>query len=82
MGVDICGSVEFRDAVLDEFRGWKVWYAVINAGIILDRSCAMFGSLFGVRNPTDFAPVAANRGLPDDVSEEVKADAKGEGYHS
>lgn len=82
MEVDIHGSVEFRDANLDEGRDWKDWYAVINAGIILDRSYAMFGSLFGVRNPTDFVPVAADRGLPDDVSEEVKGDAEGEGNHS
>ena len=82
MGVDIHGSVEFRDAALDEGRDWKVWYAVINAGIILDRSYAMFGSLFGVRNSTDFVSVAAGRGLPDDVSDEVRRDAKGRGKHS
>ena len=82
MGVDIHGSVEFRDAALDEGRDWRYWHAVINAGIVLDRSYAMFGSLFGIRNPTDFVPVAAGRGLPDDVSEEVKGNAEGEGHHS
>jgi hypothetical protein len=31
----------------------------------------MFGSLFGIRNTAGFKPIAFNRGLPKDVSDEV-----------
>lgn len=82
MGVNIFGSVEFRNAALDEGRDWKDWHAVINAGIVLDQSYTMFGSLFGVRNRTSFAPIAACRGLPDDVSGVIRSDAEQEGNHS
>ena len=81
---DIHGWVEFRDACLDEFFSEGRWYAAIDAGNLLDRSYSMFGSLFGVRNTTDFVPVAAGRGLPPHVTDEVqeRAEEAGCGYHS
>ena len=82
MGVLIHGSVEIRNTCLDKDRDGKDWWAVINAGILLDQSYAMYGSLFGIRNTTTFVPAAPSRGLPEDISEEVKGDAVGEGFHS
>ncbi len=83
MGCDIHGWVEFRETARDT-RFDEEWYAVIDAGILLDRNYSMFGSLFGVRNGTDFAPIAAGRGLPPHVSDELKerAEEAGCGYHS
>ena len=64
MGADIHGWVEVGD---DE-----TWYAVINAGQLLDRNYDTFGMLFGVRNRAGFTPVAPDRGLPTDISDEVR----------
>ena len=82
MGADIHGCVEFREAALDRHFDEEDWYSVVDAGIILDRDYSLFGSLFGVRNYTDFAPVAAGRGLPPHVSDEVRGHAECEGHHS
>jgi hypothetical protein len=49
----------------------EAWYAVINAGQLLEQSYHTFGSLFGVRDRSRFSPIAAHRGLPDDASETV-----------
>lgn len=49
-----------------------MWYAVIDAGELLDRNYDAFGMLFGVRNRAGFAPVADHRGLPADVSDSVR----------
>jgi hypothetical protein len=81
MGTDIRGWVEFRDAGLDAGAGEVIWYPVIDAGALLDRGYSAFGSLFGVRNYSNFTPIAAGRGLPDDVSEAVRKDAAWEGNH-
>ena len=69
MGCDIHGRVEILYSFsLDE------WFSVIDAGLLLDRNYDAFGLLFGVRNRNGFPPIAANRGLPEDASEEVKRD--------
>jgi hypothetical protein len=81
MGVNIDGRVEIQNAFFEQPER-NDWHAVIDAGFILDRDYTMFGSMFGVRNSTSFAPVAANRGLPADASEDLEALAIAEGNHS
>ena len=80
MGTDIRGWVDFREAWLDESVGETNWYPVIDAGWLLARDYSAFGALFGVRN-SNFAPVAARRGLPEDVSDFVRQDAAWKGSH-
>jgi hypothetical protein len=83
VGADIRGWVEVRDATLDEDIGEILWSAVIDAGSLLSRNYTMFGALFGVRNHSDFKPVAGGRGLPDPVSPTVKTEAtEWDDYHS
>lgn len=71
MGIDICGWVEIR-LVAEEPA---IWGPVVNVGLLADRSTEMFSWLFGVRKRDDgFAPIAAKRGLPTDVSDTTKAE--------
>lgn len=60
------------------------WYGVIEVESLLDRDYTMFGSLFGLRNWTDFHSAVESRGLPDDLSERAIDDVFefGEEYHS
>jgi len=51
------------------------WYGIVSVGFLLHRNTNAFGCLFGIRNPSNFVPVAAERGLPPDKSEEVEKDA-------
>ena len=76
MGVEIHGWIEFRNAALDDFLEEVNWHGVVDVGYFLPRNTNAFGCLFGVRNPSNFVPVAANRGVPADASEQVKADTK------
>lgn len=78
MGADIHGFVECRatfGAVLGSGRGvGEDWAAAIDLGLLYGgRSYDAFGCLFGVRNYAGFRPLAAHRGLPGDVSEQVRA---------
>ena len=83
MGCDITGWVEFSDTTPSRRHAGRAWWSpVLDAGFLLGRDYDLFGSLFGVRNGTDFAPVAADRGLPTDLSELARRDAECEGYHS
>lgn len=41
-----------------------------------DRNYALFAVLAGVRNRTNVTPIAEPRGLPDDVSDEVRAESE------
>ena len=68
MGCDIHGWVEVK--LLD------TWYPVIDISLFVHRNYDMFGCLFGVRNYCKFKPIAANRGIPDDVSELVKKEIR------
>src|SRR5262249_13873315 len=43
---------------------------------IVDRNYDAFGCLFGVKNYARFVPLVAQRGLPDDLSEGVRAVAE------
>lgn len=75
--------MEFGDTAWGRLREEGAqWWAAINVRLILSRNYALFGSLFGVRNATDFAPVAADRGLPTDLSQKAGRDGAREGYHS
>ncbi|WP_407838308.1 hypothetical protein ACE1OC_21130 [Streptomyces sp. DSM 116496] len=72
MGTDIYGFIECRwDRWLDEDdRSWNK--AADIADLYNGRSYAAFGSLFGVREPTTFPPLADCRGLPEDASQESR----------
>jgi hypothetical protein len=67
MGTDINGWVEGRPDWADED---DPWVAIINVGMILGRSYETFRRLFGVRlyENDPIVPLAANRGLPADMS--------------
>ncbi|CAM5516474.1 hypothetical protein [Streptomyces aurantiogriseus] len=86
MGADVHGFVECRAThrVLDpEDAGG--WAAAIDLDLLYaGRSYDAFGCLFGVRNHAGFRPLAADRGLPDDVSAEARHahDAWGRDAHS
>jgi hypothetical protein len=65
MGTDLTGWVEIQ-------RGYDTqWDGVLRVGPIVGRTYGMFGSLFGMRNEAEFLPIASNRGIPSDASEEV-----------
>ncbi|GAA1235753.1 hypothetical protein GCM10009665_27450 [Kitasatospora nipponensis] len=69
MGVDIHGFVECRvtRGTLDDGTGR--WHAAMDLDLLYGgRSYDAFGCLFGVRNHACFRPLAADRGLPADVS--------------
>ncbi len=73
MGCDIHGFIEVcQDGI---------WQAREDIGDIVSRNYDMFGLLFGVRNYCGFAPIAANRYLPADVSSLVRSACEGD-YHS
>ena len=76
MGVNIRGWIEFRDAALDESLGEVDWHGVVDVGHFLPRNTNVFGCLFGIKNPSHFVPIAANRDVPADASEQVKADTR------
>src|SRR5215813_8323405 len=69
MGCDIYGWVEIK-AYPDEDN----WKRALNIEAVLGRNYAVFGVLFGVRNSTGIAPLAAGRGLPADTNEAIRAD--------
>ena len=48
----------------------------------LGRDYQAFGHLFGVRKAANVAPIAAKRGLPSDVSPQVKEDASSSGLYA
>ncbi|GAB7109400.1 hypothetical protein JCM4814A_77140 [Streptomyces phaeofaciens JCM 4814] len=73
MGTDINGVVECRptSGLLDARH--VRWGAAVDLRFLLDqRDYDAFGCLFGVRNHAGFRPLAAGRGLPDDVSAETR----------
>ncbi len=64
MGCDIYGWVEVNTWPKVEF-----WEPIINCDF-LRRNYNMFAYLFGVRNYMNINPIAKERGLPENVSEE------------
>ena len=71
-------------------RGWieiylpyaKEWSAVSDITLLAKQSYNAYGSLFGVRNYSNFAPIAAERGVPPDASEVFKKETKDLDYHN
>ncbi len=86
MGIDINGWVEaklpfYEQPPLVEGDDWKleedVWKPVLDLFWLYDvRDYDSFGCFFGVRNYAQFRPIAPERGLPVDVSAQVKKDAE------
>jgi hypothetical protein len=79
MGTDIDGWIECRTLVVDN----ETWDAVMDFRFIYrGRDYDSFGCLFGVRNTANFRPIAPDRGLPHDVSEQVKKEATFAGLYA
>lgn len=74
MGTEIYGSIEFRHpGVGTDYYEGESWVAAMDLWPLYDQSdYAAFGLLFGARNDAGFQPVAAGRGLPDDLSSTVR----------
>lgn len=66
MGTDIQGWVEIPK--------FDIWRGVIKVDGLLYRNYSMFEFLFGVRNRSFPNPIAEKRGLPSDLSWEVRED--------
>ncbi|MFE1963245.1 hypothetical protein [Streptomyces sp. NPDC059479] len=83
MGTDISGFVECRAWHLHEEGEDSVWRAAIDLFFLnIDKDYDAFGCLFGVRNYANFRPLAADRGLPADASETVRAELDRFAHHS
>lgn len=79
MGWQMAGEVEVRFPWHEgmEDLGLEPWVVAVHAGLIVRRSYQAFHCLFGATpGRSHLEPVAANRGLPPDVSKEVREDAK------
>lgn len=77
MGVDISGWVEVKPDYFDHTTPEDVvmgrWVAIVrNVGFLVSRDYDAFACLFGVRNHANFAPMAADRGIPHDSAEEMR----------
>lgn len=72
MGCDIHGYVEVDKRHYDDEDSW--WKPAGNLFPFVGRSYDSFGCLFGVRNYAGFEPVADGRGVPSNLSREVKED--------
>jgi hypothetical protein len=73
MGVDIYGVVECRLLGVDPAHEGESWLSVIDLDLLYaERDYDAFGCLFGVQNYAHFRPVAAERGLPEEVSGAVR----------
>lgn len=80
MGTDIDGWIECREA---KTRDNTAWSPVMKLGFAyFGRDYQAFGLLFGVRKLASVEPIAANRGLPSDVSPQVKEEASSSGLHA
>lgn len=70
----IDGWVEVTRGRVREPGPGFIWHPVIYASGFLADNDTIAGCMFGVRNNTDFTPVAPDRGLPPDVSAPVAHD--------
>jgi hypothetical protein len=66
MGTDIAGWVEIK-SWLDEEK----WKGILQIWPLIGRD-DMFGCLFGIENRVGFKPIAPDRGLPADISDEAR----------
>ncbi|WP_203832421.1 hypothetical protein [Actinoplanes lobatus] len=70
------GTVEVRNPFHDPKWSWsEPWTPCMNVSLLVrwPLYCA-YGCLFGVRNYQDWKPIAPQRGLPEDVSQQVRND--------
>ncbi|TQF01217.1 hypothetical protein E6W39_01890 [Kitasatospora acidiphila] len=74
MGTDIYGAIEVRHPCADQdWWEWPAWQRLMDLSPLYDdRDYSAFAVLFGVRNSAGYSPVAAGRGLPADVSAELR----------
>lgn len=75
VSTDIHGGIEFRHLGTgsDYYEG-EPWVAAMDLWPLYDQTdYAAFGCLFGVRNYAGFRPLAAERGLPSDLSSGLRA---------
>jgi hypothetical protein len=76
MGTDISGWVEAKFL----YGETKEWQPVVDLFWLYDtRDYDAFGCFFGIRNYAHFRPIAEGRGLPQDVSEQVRQEAEKQG---
>jgi hypothetical protein len=70
VSTQIYGGIEFRHpGVGTDFYEGEPWVAALDLWPLYDETdYAAFGCLFGVRNYAGYRPLAAGRGLPDDLS--------------
>lgn len=72
MGADIHGFIECRSRWAGPDDAWS---AAVDLELLYQgRNYDAFGCLFGVRNYAGFAPLAADRGLPELISDAARAD--------
>lgn len=79
VGTDIYGGIEYRHpgAGSDWYDG-DTWLTAISLWPLYDETdYVAFACLFGARNYAGYAPIAANRGLPADISAGLRADLAG-----
>ncbi|MGW3564496.1 hypothetical protein ACWDSL_11480 [Streptomyces sp. NPDC000941] len=76
MSTDIYGCIETRHPCADhDWYDDAPWlYAMDLSPLYSGNDYTAFGCLFGVRNYAGWEPVAAGRGLPGDVSAQVRGD--------
>ena len=72
MGIAIHGWVE---TLYEEDSGHRYWGGVISIYMLVERHYDIFHLLFGRGTISEVPPLAAERGFPDDVSEELWHDA-------
>lgn len=71
----IYGSIEVRDLSRAAWDPEMPWFGCVDLWPLYpNNEYASFGCLFGVRNWPGWQPVAAGRGLPDDVSTAVRTE--------
>lgn len=78
MGTDINGWIEYRDVDFDS----AVWFPAMKLEVVyVGRDYDTFGYFFGIKkwwkNQLEYQPIAAGRGLPEDISSQVKNDVTG-----
>lgn len=83
MGLDISGYIECRVRCWQSGGPPTWWVPAMPLDLLYDnRDYDAFGCLFGVRNYTGFDPIAPYRGLPEDVSEQVREAAESSSIRS
>lgn len=70
-GRGTAGSASLNGRV--EFRDNDGWFGVIDPSPLLPKHNDLFGLLFGVANFAGFQPLFANRGLPSDCDDALRA---------